>query len=261
MPSLTMSSDSELFYEDDWVGPPWLNPEPALLIHGAGESSAAWFGWVPRLAQQFRLLRPDLPGFGRSAVRDDFEWSVANLARGLDELLDKLAIGSAHIIGAKLGGAIAMQFATAYPKRTRSLVVCSGPISPPQLVVASISRSNNWWNETQRQRLGSDAPPELIEHWNTLMASADPRAQRGVLRAASALNLEPVLSSISSPTLVITTDRSALQSVESVLDYQRKIPNSRLLVLPSDGYHVAVAKADECVSNVVAFINEVSRRS
>jgi hypothetical protein len=45
-----------------------------------------------------------------------------------------------------------------------------------------------------------------------------------------------------------------LQSVDTVLRYQPKIPNSRLLVLTSDAYHVAVANADECVTNVLAFI-------
>jgi 3-oxoadipate enol-lactonase len=258
MPSLTLSSGVELFYEDDWLGAPWLKPEPAVLIHGAGESSAAWFGWVPRMAQQFRLLRPDLPGFGRSTVPDDFEWSVANLAVTVNEFLDKIGIESAHIVGAKLGGAIAMQFAAAFPGRTRTLVVCGGPVSPPRLVEASAARSTNWWQETQRRRLGSDASKEAIEYWNTLMARADPRAQRGVLKAASALNLVPALPRITSPTLVITTDRSALQSVESVLEYQRKIPHSQLLVLKSDAYHVAVAKADECVSNVLAFIGEAA---
>ena len=256
MPSIILSADLELHYQDDWLGPPWLNPDPALLIHGAGESSAAWFRWVPRMAQQFRLLRPDLPGFGRSTVRDDFEWSVANLAAVLDQLLERLGVESAHIIGAKLGGALAMQFAAVYPERTRTLVVCSGPVSPPQLVQDSTTRSSSWWKETQRQRLGSEASAEVIEYWDTLMASADPRAQRGVLKAASALNLTPVLSRIASPTLVITTDRSALQPVESVVAYQRKIPNSRLLVLQSDAYHVAVAKADQCVTNVIQFISE-----
>jgi 3-oxoadipate enol-lactonase len=259
MPSVTLNSNAKLFYADDWLGAPWVKPEPALLVHGAGESSAAWFGWVPRMAQRFRLLRPDLPGFGRSTVRDDFEWSLAHLAVVMNELLDQLGIESAHIVGAKLGGAIAMQFAAAYPGRTRTLVVCCGPVSPPKFVEASATRSRDWWVETQRQRLGSDASIESIEYWNTLMRAANPEAQRGVLKAASALNLAPALPRITSPTLVITTDRSALQSVESVLDYQRKIPNSRLLVLQSDAYHVAVAKADECVSNVLAFIDEVER--
>jgi len=259
MPSIRLNSGSDLFYEDDWLGVPWVKPEPALLIHGAGESSRAWFGWVPRMAQQFRLLRPDLPGFGRSTVPNDFEWSVANLAAMVAQFLDQLGIESAHIVGAKLGGAIAMQLAATYPEHTRTLVVCGAPVSPPKLVEASAARSGNWWEETQRQRLGSAASKEAVEYWNTLMAAARPQAQRGVLKAASALNLAPALQRIVAPTLVITTDRSALQPVESVLDYQRKIPHSRLLVLQSDAYHVAMAKADECVTNVLAFIDEVAR--
>jgi 3-oxoadipate enol-lactonase len=261
MPSIKLNSDSELYFEDDWLGPPWVKPEPVLLIHGAGESSRAWFGWVPRMAQQFRLLRPDLPGFGRSTVRDDFEWSVANLAAVLNEFLDKIGIQSAHVVGAKLGGAIAMQFAAAFPQRARTLVVCGGPVSPPKLVEATAARSGNWWVETQRQRLGSDASQESIDYWNTLMAAANPLAQRGVLKAASTLNLTSVLPRIACPTLVVTTDCSALQPLESVLDYQRRIPHSRLLVLQSDAYHVAVAKADECVTNVLAFIGEAARNA
>jgi 3-oxoadipate enol-lactonase len=255
MPNLLLDSGAQLFFEDDWLGAPWLVPEPTVLVHGAGESSRAWFGWVPRIAQVFRLLRPDLPGFGRSCISDEFEWSVANLAGVIAELLDKVEVESAHVIGAKLGGAIAVQFAASYPKRTRTLTVCGGPVSPPKLVEAS-ARNENWWKETQRQRLGSDADPKAVEYWNTLMAGARPQAQRGILKAASTLNLASMLPRISAPTLVITTDRSALQPVESVLEYQRKIPNSRLLVLQSDAYHVAVAKADECVTNVLAFINE-----
>ena len=42
--------------------------------------------------------------------------------------------------------------------------------------------------------------------------------------------------------------------------YQRKIPDSRLLVLASDAYHVAVVKADECVTGVMAFIEETRAR-
>ncbi len=261
MPNVSVNSGAKLFYEDDWLGAPWLKPEPALLIHGAGESGRAWFGWIPRMGQHFRLLRPDLPGFGHSTVPDDFEWSVANLAATMAQFLDKVEIESAHIVGAKLGGAIAMQFAAAYPKRTRTLTVCSGPISAPKFVEAGASRSKNWWQESQRKRLGSDAPKEEVEYWDTLMAAASPNAQTNVLKAASALNLEPMLPRITAPTLVITTDRSALQPVSSVLEYQQKIPNSRLLVLQSDAYHVAVAKADECVTNVLSFIDEARRRS
>jgi pimeloyl-ACP methyl ester carboxylesterase len=69
-------SREELFYRDDWFGAPWRKPEAAVLIHGNDESSIVWFGWVPRMGQEFRLIRPDLPGFGRSKVPAGFEWSL-----------------------------------------------------------------------------------------------------------------------------------------------------------------------------------------
>jgi pimeloyl-ACP methyl ester carboxylesterase len=108
----------------------------------------------------------------------------------------------------------------------------------------------------QRDRLGSGASQAQVEYWNALMAAANREAVQGMGRMLSALNLEPVLSRITAPTLVITSDRSPLQPVETVMRYQRRIPNSRLLVLSSDAYHVAVAKADECVTNVLTFIGE-----
>src|ERR1700693_758743 len=78
---------------------------------------------MPRVAQEFRVLRPDLPGLGRSRIPDGFEWSLPNLAAFVAHVFDKAGADSAHIIGAKAGGAIAMQFAADYPARTRTLSV------------------------------------------------------------------------------------------------------------------------------------------
>src|SRR5208282_6881776 len=99
-----------------------------MLIHGNDESSVVWFGWVPRMGQEFRLLRPDLPGFGQSKVPAGFEWSLPSLATFVAGVLDKAGVESAHIIGAKTGGAIAMQFAADYPARTRTLSVVHVPV-------------------------------------------------------------------------------------------------------------------------------------
>ena len=52
--------------KDDYFGEAWRSPETVMLVHGVAESSRAWFAWVPHLARHFRLLRPDLRGFGRS---------------------------------------------------------------------------------------------------------------------------------------------------------------------------------------------------
>src|SRR6266850_4186246 len=49
----------DFFYREDWLGEPWRKPEPVVLIHGNDESSVEWYAWVPRMAQEYRLIRPD----------------------------------------------------------------------------------------------------------------------------------------------------------------------------------------------------------
>jgi pimeloyl-ACP methyl ester carboxylesterase len=241
-----------MYYKEDWLGAPWLDGEPALLLHGNLETSEIWYGWVPRMAQQFRLFRPDLPGFGRSTAPRDFEWSLANFAKLVVNFLDAIGVASAHIIGAKTGGAIAMQFAATYPQRTRTVVVASGPFS-------SLDPATD--NNSQQVRLGSLASKEEMAYFDKLRDETSADTRRGVGKMISNFNLETLLPQIGSPTLIITSDRSALQSVENVLRYQSKIPHSRLLVLTTDAYHVAVAKADECVTNVLAFIRDTGKQA
>jgi pimeloyl-ACP methyl ester carboxylesterase len=158
-----------------------------------------------------------------------------------------MGIESAHIIGAKTGGAIAMQFAATYPQRTRTLVVASGPFGPVD---------PKFENSPQQIRLGSAASKEEMDYFDELKDDTRPETKRGIRTVISSIHLESLLPRITARTLIITSDRSALQSVETVLRYQPKIPNSRLMVLTSDAYHVAVANAGECVTNVLSFIQE-----
>jgi len=145
-----------------------------------------------------------------------------------------------------------MYFAATNPQRVRTLVVASGPFSSVDPKMASSS---------QQVRLGSAASKEEMEYFDKLRDATSMETKRAVQSMNSSFNLDSLLPQISAPTLIITSDRSALQSVETVLRSQTKIPHSRLLVLTSDAYHVAVAKADECVSNVLAFIQETKQQA
>lgn len=240
----------DLFYREDWLGEPWRKPEPVVLIHGNDESSIEWYAWVPRMAQEYRLIRPDLPGLGHSTIPRGFDYSLANLATFVTQVMDKARIESAHIIGAKTGGAVAMRLAADHPKRTRSLVVVGGPASP--LAIADPSPI------PQRDRLGSKVSKEMIEYWNTLFSHPDREGVKGLSKSLSNFDLakEGVLQRITAPTLVITADRSKMHSVEKARAYQVQIPNSRLVVIRSDAYHIAAANAEECVTHTLAFLKE-----
>ena len=240
----------DFFYREDWLGEPWRKPEPVVLIHGNDESSVEWYAWVPRMAQEYRLIRPDLPGLGHSNVPSGFEYSLANLSTFVTQVMDKAGVESAHMVGAKTGGAVAMRFAADYPKRTRALVVVGGPASP--LMISDPSPI------AQRDRLGSNPSKEMIAYWNTLFSQPDREGVKGLNKALSNFDLakEGVLERITAPTLVITADRSKMHSVDKARAYQVLIPNSRLVVIRSDAYHIAAANADECVTHTLAFLKE-----
>jgi 3-oxoadipate enol-lactonase len=240
----------DLFYREDWLGEPWRKPEPVVLIHGNDESSVQWYAWVPRMAQEYRLIRPDLPGLGHSKVPAGFEYSLASLATFVTQVMNKAGVDSAHIVGAKTGGAVAMRFAADYPKRTRTLVVVGGPASPLKF--------ENPSPVPQLDRLGSHASREMIEYWNQVFKTANPEGVKGLGEALRNFDLakEGVLQRITAPTLVITADRTKMQSVEKARAYQQLIPNSRLVVIRSDAYHLAAANADECVTQTLAFLKE-----
>jgi len=260
-----------LAYDDDWFGPPWRQPEIAVLLHGIAESAQAWRCWVPYLAAQLRVVRPDLPGFGRSPLPPpSFDWSPPAFAAEVARLLDALGLDAVHVVGAKYGGTIAMQFAADFPDRTRTLSVLSSPVaaagSGGRVDLATFAERirrdgvRAWAAETQRARLGPDVSEEHVRWWTEgLMAHARPEACIGAISAAGRLDIRAALSRIQAPALICTTEGSALQSVETARAYQALIPHSSLRVLPGSAYHVAAVRPDECARLVLEFIAEQRR--
>ena len=107
----------ELYYEIAGAG------EPVVLIHGGFGDRRMWDDQFDVLARDYRVLRYDHRGFGRSPAPDTTYSPVRDLIR----LLDRAEMDRAHIVGNSLGGALAITFAILHPERVRSLtVVASG---------------------------------------------------------------------------------------------------------------------------------------
>ncbi|HEX6644722.1 MAG TPA: alpha/beta fold hydrolase [Gemmatimonadales bacterium] len=97
--------------------------EPVVLIHGGFGDMRMWDGQFDVLAREYRVLRYDHRGFGRSPAPD----TAYSPVRDLVALLDRLGMDDAHLVGNSLGGALAITFALLHPERTRSVtVVASG---------------------------------------------------------------------------------------------------------------------------------------
>jgi pimeloyl-ACP methyl ester carboxylesterase len=102
----------------------------------------------------------------------------------------------------------------------------------------------------------------MVDYWEHMFATEPEIPAKNLPAAVS--KFDPagngVFQRIKAPTLLMTADRGQAQSVEKARQYQTLIPNSRLVVLRSDGYHIAASNAEECVSNVLAFIKEAKHK-
>ncbi len=245
-------------YEDHWFGPPWTVPEAVVMVHGNAESSRAWVSWVPHLAGKYRVVRPDLPGFGASSEPPGYGWSTAELAADIARLLDALGIATCHLIGAKYGGSACMQFASNSPHRLLSLCLFGSPVRGSGSANADAVRAKGvrqWAAETMGARLGSSASDAQVRWWtDELMGKANPRAVWGASSARIDMELEAGLARITAPTLIVTTQESGLQSVAAVERHARRIPNARVVVLPGDSFHIAAVEPELCAQHALRFM-------
>ena len=99
---------------------------PVLLIHGSGPGVSAWANWrlvMPALAQQARVIAPDMVGFGYTERPQGFVYSMDAWVRQAVGLLDALGIERTDLVGNSFGGALSLALAIAHPERVRRLVL------------------------------------------------------------------------------------------------------------------------------------------
>ncbi len=104
------------------------NSIPVVLIHGWGLNSAVWQPLIIKLTAEFRarfhIITVDLPGFGENHVTKIQPYSLANIAKQIDNVIEQPAI----YLGWSLGGLVATEIALAYPDKVLGLItVASSP--------------------------------------------------------------------------------------------------------------------------------------
>jgi abhydrolase domain-containing protein 6 len=97
--------------------------EPVLLVHGFGAGKDQW-GFFPKaLTPSYRLIVPDLPGFGESTKIDSASYDIASQVERLSRFVESLGLRSFHLLGISMGGYVAAYYASEHPERVRSLAL------------------------------------------------------------------------------------------------------------------------------------------
>lgn len=99
---------------------------PIVMVHGSGPGVTAWANWrlnIPVLSKQFKVVAPDMVGFGYTERPSDNRYDKERWLAHLDGVLDALNLEQVDLVGNSFGGALALAYAITRPKRVRRMVL------------------------------------------------------------------------------------------------------------------------------------------
>jgi len=259
----TLPDGHRLYWRLDDFTDPWKSAPTVLLIHGFAETHEAWRAWVPHLVREYRVLRIDRRGFGKSdPMPKDFAWSLDRMVDDTASFIEAQAPAGAHVIGCKIATPLSIRLAVKRPDLVKSLVLCGGPATAPngEPWARHIEEhgARSWAAMTMDARMGPEMPAEAKTWWTDFMGASHTSTMIGFLRNLAKIDVSAEVDAIQCPTLVVATD-SAYRPLSEVTPWQSRIPNSRLATIPSGGFHPAAVAPDLCAETALSFMREVDK--
>ena len=254
-------------YHDVGEGP------PVLLIHGSGPGVSAWANWrtvLPGLSQNFRVIAPDIVGFGYTERPADTTYGAEVWLQHLLDFLDALGLEKVSVVGNSFGGALALQLATTASERVDRLVLM-GSVGVPFELTAGLDAV---WGfepslEAMRElidiftygdgpvnddlaqlRLDAATRPGVQEAYSQMFPA--PR-QEGV----DAMSLdEQTIAALQHETLIVHGRDDRVIPLETSLRLLQLIDHSQLHVFSQCGHWVQIEHGERFVGLVDAFLTE-----
>jgi 3-oxoadipate enol-lactonase len=241
---------------------------PALLLLNAlGTSSEIWAPQLARLEKQFRVIRFDARGHGKSVLPDGppAPCSMADLAADALAVLDAARVPRAHWCGVSLGGMVAMWVAAHHPERVQRLVLActTAWMPPPEAWDERIAKvraegmapmaeavAGRWFTEGFRKQ-----SPDVVERILAQVRATQPRGYAEACAAIRDMDQRGSLGSITAPALVIAGAQDPGTTLEHAEALVAGIAGSDLAVL--DAAHLAsVEQADDFTDTLIDFLRD-----
>ncbi len=226
--------------------------KPLLLINGLGAHTAMWAP-LEQVLQGYRIIEFDLPGAGQSEIPAR-PISMKGLAQLALAVMNRFGLAQTDVLGYSMGGMVAQQLAADVPRRVRRLVLVAttpgvGAVQPsliPMLNIVTPARysSTTLWSSTIGSLVGGRAryDKEWLRQQAALRFEYRPtwRGYLGQMRSMSGWSSLPLLSRITSPTLVVTGDDDPLTPLANSAMMTHGLPQARLVVLAGEGHLVVM---------------------
>ncbi len=241
-------------------------PTVVFLHGGFGDASLNWLGVMAQLAADYRLIAPDLPGYGgtdrlsRMTLDGFVDWLL--------HLLDALKIEQAAIVGNSFGGYIGRVFAVRYPLRTPALVLVNGGVIPaipvPAKIIARLPGIGGLFyrllgrSQARWQGLSGAIRDESIvtpARYGNIKANA--RGLSGLMQALSASAIPTDLTP-QVPVLLLWGEEDILSPRVSGERVQAQIPGSKMELIADIGHMPHIEAEDTFVFQLNRFLAGLS---
>jgi 3-oxoadipate enol-lactonase len=257
---------------DDYLWP-WQRPRPVLMLHGFARNATFWNRWVPRIADGYRIYRPDLLGCGASDVPSaGFRFTPDGIARQVLAVLDALALPAVHWVGESSGGLVGLLLAAAHPQRIASLVLCNTPtrISDEIRGIYALDRDSTaaairaygtgaWCRQTLGYRLDLEHASEELREWCIgEMDKTRPDIAAALHECFEGVDVVSILAGITAPVLLLSGDKSPIASEQQKILAQT-LPHGRLELFAGYGHGINLLQPERCARTAVEFWREVGR--
>lgn len=231
--------------------------ETIVLLHGTSASLHTWQGWTEALSAEYCVVSMDLPGFGLTGpfVNKTTEYTSANYASFVIEVLDKLNLDKVILAGNSLGGKIAWRMAALYPERVSKLILVNAvgyPATPKSIPIGfrlasypalkPILRNilpRNVVKKSIKSVYADDSQVDemLVDRYYDLSLRAGNRsALSDRLREFDNVEDQAQIKQLALPTLIMWGAKDDLIPVENAELFHQDIPNSQLQIFDNLGH-------------------------
>jgi pimeloyl-ACP methyl ester carboxylesterase len=236
-----------------------------LCVHTAGMSSLEWRFFLPHFTGLgYRVVAPDLPGHGRSLLRD---WqpieSVHQYGEILCRLVQALNLSRPVLVGCSVGGDIVLDMGTRHPEDWAAIVACEAGMRNQTFAPEFLERGREdagipGFHEFTFYRTaalcGKETPPERVQEIQWLRRRGDPKVMIHDLLAWNRHDLTRSIANISAPVLLIRGADDSGVSQEMVEQTRQRINGAEFVVLPGVG-HFPMSEYERFAEVVESFLN------